>query len=120
MTDPGKPISEPVDRFLARYVGSIEQLEILRVLGENPGTEWAAGDMARENQVPPATIQFRVGDQAAGQLQLVSTGHAAQGGAQLAAGREAFGAQPDRERTCRGRREPAFIHLCAQQRQQQK
>jgi DNA-binding MarR family transcriptional regulator len=50
------PIPEPIARFLDCNVESIEQLEMLRVLGEAPGKEWTAGDLAKEVQCRSADI----------------------------------------------------------------
>ena len=43
-------------RFIDGYVESIEQLEILRVLGETPGATHAADDLARASQTQPSAI----------------------------------------------------------------
>lgn len=49
-----EPLPEDVVRFLDSNVESIDQLEILRVLGEDPSREWAAAAIAREIQAPAA------------------------------------------------------------------
>jgi hypothetical protein len=43
-------IPEDIERFLSANIESIDQLEVLRVLGEQPGTEWCAADLAGEVQ----------------------------------------------------------------------
>lgn len=48
-----EPFPEDVDRFLDKNVGSIDQLEILRVLGEDPNREWKAAALAQEIQAKP-------------------------------------------------------------------
>lgn len=45
-----KSVPEEVERFLDENVESIDQLEVLRVLGEQPGKEWRAAELAREVQ----------------------------------------------------------------------
>jgi len=49
------PLSDDVRRFLDENVESLEQLEILRVLAEDPGREWAATELAGAIQAEPAT-----------------------------------------------------------------
>jgi hypothetical protein len=51
MTD---PLPEDVRRFLDENIESLEQLEILRVLAEEPGREWSAGELAAEIQAEPS------------------------------------------------------------------
>ena len=48
------PFPEDVCRFLDSNIESIDQLEILRVLGEGPDREWTAAALAEEIQGPPA------------------------------------------------------------------
>ncbi len=50
------PLPEEVKRFMEANIDSVDQLEILRVLGEDPHKEWNAADLAREAQTPPETI----------------------------------------------------------------
>jgi DNA-binding MarR family transcriptional regulator len=50
------PIPDEVKRFLEANIDSLEQLEILRLLGEDPQKEWHAADLAREAQTPLPTI----------------------------------------------------------------
>jgi hypothetical protein len=44
------PIPEEVKRFVEENIDSVDQLEILRILGESPEKEWNAADLAREVQ----------------------------------------------------------------------
>lgn len=53
---PASPIPEDLLRFLEANVDSIEQLELLRVLGEHPIQEHNAADLARECQIKPSSI----------------------------------------------------------------
>jgi DNA-binding MarR family transcriptional regulator len=48
-------LPEEIRQFIERNIDSIDQLELLRVLGENPGQEWNAADLAREIQSSPGT-----------------------------------------------------------------
>ena len=50
------PIPEEVKRFLEAHIDSVDQLEILRVLGEDRDREWAATDLARTVQTQPQAI----------------------------------------------------------------
>lgn len=50
------PLPEEVKRFLETNIDSVDQLEILRVLGEDPQKEWRAIDLAGEVQTAPQTI----------------------------------------------------------------
>lgn len=54
--DAVNPLPEEVKRFLEANIDSVDQLEILRVLGEDPQKEWNAVDLAREVQSPPQSI----------------------------------------------------------------
>lgn len=46
-----EPIPEDVSRFLQAYIASVEQLEILRVLGEAPERELSDDDLRKLAQV---------------------------------------------------------------------
>jgi hypothetical protein len=48
-----EPLPQDVCRFLGENIESIDQLEILRVLGEGPGREWTAAALVAEVQGPP-------------------------------------------------------------------
>lgn len=50
------PLPEEVKRFLEANIDSVDQLEILRVLGEDPLKEWPAVDLAREVQSAAQSI----------------------------------------------------------------
>ncbi|HWG44527.1 MAG TPA: hypothetical protein VN688_17240 [Gemmataceae bacterium] len=50
------PIPEEVKRFVEANIDSVDQLEILRILGENPEKEWNAVALAREVQTQAQTI----------------------------------------------------------------
>jgi hypothetical protein len=44
------PIPEEIERLLAGNIESFDQLEVLRVLGNNPGKEWGVAELAKEVQ----------------------------------------------------------------------
>jgi hypothetical protein len=48
---------EEIVRFLYEHVESIDQLEILRVLGEDPGRDWDAVALAGTIQAEPPTVR---------------------------------------------------------------
>lgn len=47
---------EEIKSFMDQYIDSIEQLEILRVLGQRPNEEWTATTLSREAQIKPQAI----------------------------------------------------------------
>jgi DNA-binding MarR family transcriptional regulator len=49
-------IPEEVLRFIETNVDSIEQLEILRLLGEQPERQWSAVNIAAESQIQVSAI----------------------------------------------------------------
>jgi hypothetical protein len=51
MTD---PLPEDVRRFLDEHIESLEQLEILRLLSEDPTREWTAAQLGAEIQADPS------------------------------------------------------------------
>ena len=51
-----EPIPEEVKRFADANIESIDQLEILRVLGETPGKEWDAAALAAAVQAEPKAV----------------------------------------------------------------
>jgi hypothetical protein len=53
---PVDPIPEEIARFLATNIDSFAQLEVLRVLGDDPSKEWAAAELSREVQARPAAL----------------------------------------------------------------
>lgn len=50
------PLPEEVKRFLEANIDSVDQLEILRVLGEDRQKEWSATELARQVQTQPQAI----------------------------------------------------------------
>ena len=48
-----EPIPEEIKRFLDEHVESVEQLEMLRVLQEDPERLWTAANLAKEIQTTP-------------------------------------------------------------------
>lgn len=58
---PKTHVPDDLLRFIDQNVESVEQLEILRVLGENPATSWLATDLARETQLTPDALAAHVG-----------------------------------------------------------
>jgi hypothetical protein len=51
-----EPFPEEIRRFLDGNIESIDQLEILRLLGEDPGREWTAAELAVAVQIEPAAV----------------------------------------------------------------
>lgn len=51
-----EPIPDEIRTFLDRYIESIDQLEILRILGEDPAREWPAAALAAQVQCEPAAV----------------------------------------------------------------
>jgi hypothetical protein len=49
-------IPEEVERFLDANIESIDQLEILRILGDQPDKEWDAAELARAVQAGPQAL----------------------------------------------------------------
>lgn len=47
---------EEVKHFLETNIETVEQLEILRLLGEDPQREWHSGELAREVQAQPQAV----------------------------------------------------------------
>ena len=54
------PLPEDVARFLDDHIESIEQLEILRVLGEDRDREWDSVALADEVQAKPEAVRAHV------------------------------------------------------------
>lgn len=50
------PLPEEVKHFLEANIDSVDQLEILRILGEDRQKEWSAAKMASEVQTQPQAI----------------------------------------------------------------
>jgi len=53
-------IPEDVRRFLHTHIASVEQLEILRVLGESPTREWTDDEIRRQAQVSAESIHSQL------------------------------------------------------------
>jgi hypothetical protein len=51
-----EPLPEPIARFLDEQVESIDQLEILRILGEDREREWDVVALAGEVQAKPQAV----------------------------------------------------------------
>jgi len=54
------PISADLLRFIEANIGSVEQLEILRVLGESPERSRTATELSRECQCKPSEIDMHL------------------------------------------------------------
>jgi DNA-binding Lrp family transcriptional regulator len=50
------PIPEEITQFLDSNIESIDQLEILRILGEDAGKEWSVADLAQVVQAKPQAV----------------------------------------------------------------
>jgi hypothetical protein len=50
------PLPEDVRLFLDAAIQSVDQLEILRLLGENPSRTWTAAELAPEIQASPEVV----------------------------------------------------------------
>jgi DNA-binding transcriptional LysR family regulator len=55
-----EPFPEDVARFMLENIETIDQLEILRILGENPGREWDCVTLAREVQANAQAVRGHV------------------------------------------------------------
>ena len=51
------PLPEDVQQFLQSHIDSIEQLELLRVLGEHPAREWSDAELVGSVQVAGDTLE---------------------------------------------------------------
>jgi hypothetical protein len=51
-----KPISVELQAFIARYIQSVEQLEILCLLAENPDRAWSESDVLKAIQSSPESV----------------------------------------------------------------
>jgi hypothetical protein len=70
-----EPIPEDVKRFIETNIDSVDQLEILRVLGEDPRREWCGSALVQEVQTRSQTIgQHLSALQARGLLVIESQG----------------------------------------------
>lgn len=55
------PLPEEVKQFVEANVASVDQLEVLRLLGEDRQREWSAAELARELQAPPQDMPAQLG-----------------------------------------------------------
>ncbi|MHB1556625.1 MAG: hypothetical protein ACYC61_03975 [Isosphaeraceae bacterium] len=55
-----EPFPEDVARFLYDHVESIDQLEILRVLGEERDKQWNSDDLAVAAQADPRSVRSHI------------------------------------------------------------
>jgi hypothetical protein len=67
------PIPEDVKRFIEVNIDSVDQLEILRVLGEDPMKEWSARTLVQEVQTQVETIGQNLGALQARGLLVIKT-----------------------------------------------
>jgi hypothetical protein len=49
-------IPEEIVSFLDGNIGCVDQLEVLRLLGDEPAREWSAAELAREVQARPQAL----------------------------------------------------------------
>jgi DNA-binding MarR family transcriptional regulator len=69
------PFPDDLGRFLDANVETFEQLEILRLLGEDPQKEWGVADLGREVQAAPQAVAAHLTAlQGRGLLQTVTRG----------------------------------------------
>ncbi|HYG34462.1 MAG TPA: hypothetical protein VEC99_06735 [Clostridia bacterium] len=54
------PTSQELDQFIARYIGSVEQLEILCLLSVNPAKPWSVSEVFRVIQSSEPSVQERL------------------------------------------------------------
>ena len=55
-----EPLPDDIRRFLDENIETIDQLEVLRVLGEKPDREWPAALLAAEVQADPQLVAAHV------------------------------------------------------------
>lgn len=55
-----EPFPKDVQQFLQTFITSTDQLEILRVLGDEPNREWVDPELAKQVQITPETIRSRL------------------------------------------------------------
>jgi hypothetical protein len=53
-------LPENVERFLARYIGTVDQLEILLLLRADAARLWSAGEIAAQMRRPEAAAETRL------------------------------------------------------------
>lgn len=54
-------LPEEIRQFLLRYIDSVEQLEVLLLLHQNPSTDWTAESVARHLYREPTSVGRRLG-----------------------------------------------------------
>lgn len=54
-------LPDDVCRFIKRHIHTLEQLEILRLLFENPARSWSASELAAELRTNPESVRLRLG-----------------------------------------------------------
>ena len=74
MSDQRSLIPDPVDRFLARYVNSIEYLEILLYLAERAERGFTVDELSRAMYTAPASVQRRLEKMVSDGLVSMTTG----------------------------------------------
>ena len=55
-----EPLPDDIRRFLDGNIETIDQLEVLRVLGEKPDREWTPASLAAEVQADPQLVTAHV------------------------------------------------------------
>ena len=56
----GETLSTSVQRFLSQYIGSLEQLEVLLLLRNNPTRSWAPGEVYEVVRSSRASVEERL------------------------------------------------------------
>jgi hypothetical protein len=55
-----EPLPDDIRRFLDGNIETIDQLEVLRVLGEKPDRDWTAASLAAEVQAAPQLVAAHI------------------------------------------------------------
>ena len=55
-------LSNVVQQFIVKYIGSVDQLEILLLLKQNPTKEWSAEEVARTLFTQPDSVELRLSE----------------------------------------------------------
>ena len=56
----GKRLPDGVNRFLAAYIDSVEQLQVLILLSEEPGEAWTAAEVSQRLKTSPGSVVIRL------------------------------------------------------------
>lgn len=56
------PISNEVQKFIVRYIETVEQLEVLSLLAENPSTMWSVPEVFRKIQSSEKSVREILGN----------------------------------------------------------